>query len=98
MKLPVVWLAEAEVELQEAAAWYEAISPRLAVRFVYAIDEAVKAIATAPLQYAVVSHGRRRAGVRRFPYGLFFLVEEQRIVVLACFHAKRNPRRWQKRG
>jgi hypothetical protein len=35
--------------------------------------------------------------VRRFPYGLFFEVQEHRIVVIACFHGKRNPTRWKVR-
>jgi len=39
----------------------------------------------------------RRVGVRRFPYGLYFIVEDTRIVVIACFHGRRNPRRWQLR-
>jgi hypothetical protein len=36
--------------------------------------------------------------VRWFPYGLFFLVEETRVVVIACFHGKRNLKHWQLRG
>jgi plasmid stabilization system protein ParE len=35
--------------------------------------------------------------VRRFPYGIFFLLKETRIVVIACFHGRRNPRHWQLR-
>jgi hypothetical protein len=68
--LPVVWLPEADAELKEALARYESIRPELAQQFV----DAVEAIAAAPMHYAVLENGRRRAGVRRFPYGLFFLV------------------------
>jgi len=28
---------------------------------------------------------------------LFFEVQEHRVVVIACFHGRRNPRRWQSR-
>jgi plasmid stabilization system protein ParE len=35
--------------------------------------------------------------VHRFPYGLFYQVEADRVFVIACFHGKRNPRRWQSR-
>ena len=52
----------------------------------------VDKLAEDPLHYAVVGKARRRAGVRRFPYGLFFLVEDSRIVVIACFHGKRSPK------
>ncbi len=97
MTLPVVWLPEADAELKEALARYESIRPALAQRFAEAVEDTVEEIATAPLRYAVVEKGRRRAGVHRFPYGLFFLVEEKRVVVIACFHGKRNPKHWQLR-
>ena len=97
MKFPVVWLPEADAELKEAMARYESIRPALAQRFAEAVVDTVAEITAAPLHYAVVEKGRRRAGVHRFPYGLFFLVEENRIVVIACFHGRRNPRHWQLR-
>lgn len=59
--------------------------------------DTVDKITDDPLHYAVVEKGLRRAGVRRFPYGLFFLAEETRIVVIACFHGRRNPKHWQLR-
>jgi hypothetical protein len=37
------------------------------------------------------------AGVKRFPYSLFFKVESNRIVVIACMHGRRNPKRWKVR-
>ena len=94
MSLPLVWLPEAHADLKQAISWYEAIRPDLALRFAIAVDQTVDAISRNPLQFAVVYKSRRRAGVRRFPYGIFFEVDEQRIVVIACFHAKRNPLQW----
>lgn len=91
---PVVWLPEAVAEPKKAKAWYAEIRPELATRFAHAVDETVAKLARDPLHFAVVKKNRRRAGVHRFPYGLFFIVEQDRIVVLACFHGKRNPRRW----
>jgi len=95
--LPVVWLPEAEAELQHARTWYDSIRPELGDRFARAVEETVDAIAKQPLQFPVVHRGRRRAGVRRFPYGIFFDFQEHQILVIACFHAKRNPKRWQSR-
>ena len=97
MTLPVVWLPEADAELKEALARYESILPELGQRFAEAVGDTIEKVAGAPLQYAVVEKGRRRAGVWRFPYGIFFLVKETRIVVIACFHGRRNPRHWQLR-
>ena len=95
--LPVVWIPEANAELKEARAWYDTIRSELGNRFALAVEETVDAVAEHPLQFPVVYRGRRRAGVRRFPYGIFFEVQEQRIVVIACFHGRRNPKRWQAR-
>jgi plasmid stabilization system protein ParE len=95
MTLPVVWIAEADADLKAALAWYEDIRSELGVRFAQAVEAAVEAIAQNPLRFPVVYKTRRRAGVWRFPYGIFFEVEEHRIVVIACFHGRRNPKRWQ---
>jgi plasmid stabilization system protein ParE len=95
--LPVVWTAEANEDLLEARAWYDNIRPLLGERFALAVEATVRAIVQHPLQFPVIYRGRRRAGVRRFPYGIFFEVQERRIVIIACFHGRRNPRRWQLR-
>ncbi len=97
MTLPVVWLPDADAELKEARAWYDDIRPDLGERFARAVAATVEAIAEHPSQFPAVYRGRRRAGVWRFPYGIFFEIQEQRIVVIACFHAKRDPRRWHSR-
>jgi len=95
--LPVTWIPEADAELKEARAWYDNIRPDLGERFALAVEARVGAIAENPWQFPVVYRECRRAGVRRFPYGIFFEVEEQRIVVIACFHGSRNPKRWHRR-
>jgi plasmid stabilization system protein ParE len=50
-----------------------------------------------PESFPVVLQDVRRARLHRFPYGLFFRVLPDALVVLACFHARRDPRRWQGR-
>ena len=97
MTLPVVWTPEANEDLLEARAWYDNIRLELGNRFALAIETTVEATAEHPLQFPVVYRNRRRAGVRRFPYGIFVEAQERRIVVIACFHGRRNPRRWQAR-
>jgi plasmid stabilization system protein ParE len=38
------------------------------------------------------------AQVRRFPYSVFYSVESEQIVVLAVFHARRDPAIWKGRA
>jgi toxin ParE1/3/4 len=94
---PVVWIPAAIADVTEAQAWYDAMRSGLGDRFTASVAAAVDAIAANPEQFPLVDSRRRRAGVRRFPYGLFFEVEEHRVVVIACFHGRRDPRRWQSR-
>ena len=95
--LPVAWIPEANEDLLDARGWYDNIRPELGQRFALAIEATVEAIAEHPMQFPVVYRSRRRTGVRRFPYGIFFEVQEYRIVVIVCFYGRRNLRRWQKR-
>ncbi len=97
MSWPVVWLSSADAEVKAAHDWYSGVRPELGARFARAIEIAVEAIVENPLQFPAVYRGRRRAGVHRFPYGIFFEIQEDRIVVIACFHSKRDPKRWQSR-
>lgn len=97
MSVPVVWLPEADAELREAPGRYESISPELGQRFVEAVVDTIEKISAEPLRFAIVEKDRRRAGIRPFPYGIFFIIEGAQIVVIACFHGKRNPKHWQLR-
>ena len=96
MSLPVTWSDEAKSEFYDAEQWYADIGIRLSERFVQAVEDTVQSIEEFPFQFPVVYRGRRRAGVRRFPYSLFYQVEGERILLIACFHGKRNPRHWQR--
>jgi len=87
---------EAEAELAEAFNWYEERVPGLGHEFLLSVEAVFNAILRNPEQYAPVHRGARRALVRRFPYEVFFVDDDARIVVLSVFHAKRNPKRWQK--
>ena len=97
MTLPVVWLPEAEADLRAAKSWYDDQRLALGDRFISAVGSTVESISKSPLRFPTIYRDRRRARVRRFPYGIIFEVQEQRIVVIACFHFKRNPKLWQVR-
>ncbi len=98
MSLAVIWSDEAKAEFYDAEQWYADIGVSLAERFVEAVENTIRIIAEFPLRFPVVYRERRRAGVRRFPYSLFYQIEADRILVIACFHGKRNPRGWQRRS
>jgi plasmid stabilization system protein ParE len=98
MKRSMTVRPEAEQELSEAFDWYEARVRGLGSEFLLAVDATVHAIARNPLHFAKIHKNVRRALLRRFPYAVFFFVEGSRIVILAVFHAKRDPKQWQERS
>ena len=94
---PVLFTEAARAELIEAQDWYEAQAPGLGHRFRAEIDSVVQRMADNPRQFPVVFKTLRRARANKFPYALFFLIEPDALLVVACFHASRDPRQWQKR-
>ena len=89
---------EAETEVQEAFAWYEQQSVGLGHEFLRAADTCVSSIQRNPLAYPTAHGQTRRALLRKFPYALFYLIDGDRIVVLACFHLRRQPLDWLRRA
>ena len=83
--------------MKEAAEWYEARGQGLGAEFLRALDAALSAIARAPLANAVVIPGVRRAAMRRFPYSIIYAMEMEDILIVACIHGRRDPKRWQAR-
>lgn len=83
-------------ETGEAQEWYELQSPGLGEEFIAAMELQLKRLEQAPLLYAEVIPGVRRALLPRFPYGLFYAVRADLVHVLAVLHDVRNPSRWPK--
>lgn len=89
--------AEAEGDIHEAAVWYESQRLRLGHDFLDAVEASFARISENPLQFPILYRSTRRALLSRFPFGVFFRIEGQTIVVLAVMHASRNPVRWRDR-
>lgn len=83
--------------MDESIAWYEKERPGLGIQFAADIEFALGRVAAAPEQFPQVRGELRRALLRHFPYTIQFLTEPHRIVVLAVFHAKRNPKQLEDR-
>ena len=92
--------AAASAGFAEAARWYEQEREGLGGEFIAAVDAAVQRAAAGPTLFPPLVGGIRRVPVKRFPYGVFFLAEEDppRVTVLAILHLHRNPERWEARG
>ena len=90
---------EAERDLADAHAWYESQRQGLGSEFLRSVEATLAAITRSPEMYPCIHEQVRRALVRRFPYGIFYVVDHDpaRVVVLAVMHARRSPQTWQQR-
>jgi plasmid stabilization system protein ParE len=95
--MQVVFTLAARVEVIDAQDWYESKRAGLGTRFREEVEATVIRIAENPQQFQVVLDDVHRARLRKFPYSLFFRLETDTLLVIACFHAKRDPQRWQQR-
>jgi plasmid stabilization system protein ParE len=88
---------QAEDEIGEAVPWYESRGQGLGAEFLRAVEACIASIQRNPMVHEKIFGEVRRAVLRRFPYILVFRVSDEEIVVAACIHGKRNPKRWQQR-
>jgi len=97
MTPPLTLRDEADAEIQEAFSWYEEQKPGLGHEFLAAVTVTLAAVEEAPRRYPKVRGETRRALVARFPYSILYIAEPEATIVTACFHGKRDPRRWHDR-
>ncbi|MSV35686.1 MAG: type II toxin-antitoxin system RelE/ParE family toxin [Bryobacterales bacterium] len=88
----------AQADIRSAFRWYEGQKIGLGREFLQEIRRMVQFIRSGPESYAVVHRNVRRANLRRFPYGLFFRLQDESVIVIACIHGHRNPRQWMTLG
>ncbi len=87
----------AEIDVSEATLWYNEKFDGLGGEFLLSIDAKINAIQRSPKQFPTKHKNIRRALTDRFPYGIFYIIENEVIYILAIIHTRRNPKIWKKR-
>jgi plasmid stabilization system protein ParE len=83
--------------MEDAARWYERQNEGLGDEFLDEVLETFDAISGSPYLHAVVHRKTRRALTNRFPFAIYYRIEEYSVVVLAVMHGSRHPKRWKER-
>jgi len=68
----------------------------LGVHFLDEVEEKLHSITQNPLHYQVKYKATRLALVAHFPYAIHFLVEEEKVTVLAVIGTREDPEKWRK--
>ena len=85
----------AAADVEDAFLWYESQRSGLGDEFLDELSLVLCAIAEHPFRFPVLHRDTRRALLHRFPYALFYRVLDERIIIVACMHGKRNPAHWR---
>lgn len=91
-------LPPAELEMLEAAMFYESQVSQLGVQFLDQIDAALVSILQHPNVGTLIRSGIRKRRVHRFPYSLLYRIDPDEIVILAVAHQHRRPDYWVDRS
>ena len=93
------FLAPASIELDDAAAFYDAQRVGLGHQFAMAVQDSLSRIARFPESYQPIGRYSRRCLVSGFPYGILYQLRpaESHVLVIAVAHLHRHPDYWQRR-
>lgn len=80
------------VDVEEAIGFYNKKSNELATRFYQSFLNSLEEIRINPHYYFFISKPVRRHVIKKFPYKIFYVVEENKIVIIGISHAKRSNR------
>ena len=86
-----------ELEVEATFEWYEHEQPGLGFEFLNELRATYQRILGSPLGYQHLRAGIHRALPRRFPYAIYYSIEEEVVVILSVLHTARDPAEWQKR-
>ena len=84
-------------ELIDSAEYYEARAELLGESFLDEVERAVADVSESPERWPYFLLNSRRRLLDRFPYSIVYLIETERIYILAVMHQRRRPGYWRKR-
>ncbi len=89
---------QAAFEMDAAFAYYEQQRLGLGHDFLRAVDVVFATLREYPEMGPVIAPRIRRALLKRFQYGVFYVLRPTEIVILAVLDLRQSPRRWPRRA
>ena len=90
------FLREAEVDFHEALRFYNRRDRDVARRFDRLVKRATVLILDSPGRWPT-RNGSHRYAVRKFPFTVAYLFEDDVVSIIAVAHHKRDPASWEHR-
>ena len=91
------FLEIAQIELDDAIAYYNYEAPGLGDAFLAEVLSALDRIGAHPEAWHPCSNRTRRCQTRRFPYGIIYQIKKDEILIVAIANLHRKPEYWKDR-
>ena len=91
MTRPLAFTVQASTDVQTAIEWYEAQRPGLGAEFLDVLGFVIAILPDFPLRGPLVFSNVRRLLLPRFPYAVYYRVQDDQIEIRGCLHQRRAP-------
>lgn len=88
--MKIVVSASAWADLEKSRDFYESLQAGLGIRFLDSMQEDLVRLASMPLKHQTVGHFHLMQS-RIFPFGIYYRVVDETIVVAAVLDLRRDP-------
>jgi toxin ParE1/3/4 len=95
--MEVVFLLAAEQDLQHAYSWVVEHRQGKEQSLLHDVESRLEQLASFPLSGRLYRGRYRRLLIPRYPFGIFYVVESNRIVVHSIFDLRRSPEKLAER-
>lgn len=96
-KYKILFTKQAKEELSISRKYYNQCRSGLGAEFTSDIKNSIIIISENPFQFQECFPQIRKANTLRFPFSLFYHIQDSSIKIIAIFHNSRNPDEWKKR-
>jgi toxin ParE1/3/4 len=97
MSLRVIVRPAAEADINEIHSYLEQVREGLGSQFAANLREVLEPLEKSPEMHGVVWRDIRAVRIRRFQYVMYYVVDADRVDVLAVLHGARAAEAWRSR-
>lgn len=98
MAYKVITSPIAEKDVEKAIKHYVKIQSKLAKAFLKEVKAVKKYLIKHPNKIQVRYNNVRVAFLKKFPYGIHFIFENETVIILGVFHTSQDPEEWNERS
>lgn len=88
----VILIPPADEELDDAIKYYNQQFEGLGDQFYYEFLKTIDLVKRTPFGWRKVGENTRRINLKRFPYLILYVIDEEDLLVTCIAHQHRNPR------